>query len=180
MLFGATACACGYAPSTSTETDSSIELSYLEALRAYWRVYWPTQLLMGLGIALAGGTRFDIVLQILLNAAGLFSFASRITARPYKGFSITVSSNDGGVGSRMTLRQRFDVWAFLWWRQLVASALAGVLGGPLNAVLGIMGVHITEWIAIAAGLLVVGPILLKMLIGHTFGSFQLLALRQPQ
>src|SRR5689334_9503426 len=121
MLFGSTACPCGYSVSTSSEADDSIDLSYFEALRAYWRVYWPTQLLGALGMALAGGTVFDTLVQVLLAAAGLFLFASRLTARPYRGFWMVVSSNDGEVGPRMTYRQRLGVWAFLWWRQLVAS-----------------------------------------------------------
>ena len=125
MLFGATTCPCGYTLSTSSESDSSIDLSYFEALLAYWRVYWPTQLLIGLGLALAGGTLFDTVVQVFLAGVGLFLFASRITARPYKGFSIVVSSENGEAGPRMTYRQRLDVWFFLWWRQLVASAVAG-------------------------------------------------------
>lgn len=107
MLFGATTCACGYKPIASNETDSSIELSYLEALRAFWRLYWPTQLFIGIGIALAEGTMFDIVVQIVLSAVGLFLFVPRIAARPYRGFSIVVSS-DGGteMGHRMSWRQR--------------------------------------------------------------------------
>jgi hypothetical protein len=80
----------------------------------------------------------------------------------------------------MTWRQRLDVWAFLWWRQLVAGALTAVLSAPLNSVLATMGIKVSEWIAAAAGILVIGPILLKMLIGHPLGGFQLLAVRTPQ
>jgi hypothetical protein len=179
MLFGATTCACGYKPIASHEIDSAIELSYLEALRAYWRVYWPTQLFIAIGVALAGGTLFDTVVQIVLSAVGLFLFVPRIVARPYRGFSIIVSS-DGGTetGHRMSWRQRLDVWAYLWWRQLIASLLAGILSGPLNVLLSIMGFHITQWIVAASGVLVIGPILLKMLIGEPLGGFQLLAKRR--
>ena len=40
-LFGATVCGCGYA---HTRRLSTIDLSYPEALLAYWRIYWPAQL----------------------------------------------------------------------------------------------------------------------------------------
>ncbi len=181
MLFGATTCACGYTPSTSNEADNTIDLSYFEALRAYWRVYWPTQLFIALGIAIAGGTLFDTLVQVMLSAVGFLLFVARITARPYKGFSIVVSSNDDAeIRQRLTFRQRLEVWAFLWWRQFLAMALAAVLSAPLLSILGTMNANpqIGTWIVIGAGVLVVGPILLKMLIGHTFKSFQLLALRK--
>jgi hypothetical protein len=78
---------------------------------------------------------------------------------------------------RMSLRQRMDIWAFLWWRQLIAGLLAGILSGPLNVLLSLLGLHITQWIVAASGVLVIGPILVKMLIGEPFGSFQLIAKR---
>jgi hypothetical protein len=56
ILFGATACGCGYTqPKTPprgddrTVEDRATELSYLEALRAYWRVYWPSLILVLIG-----------------------------------------------------------------------------------------------------------------------------------
>jgi hypothetical protein len=65
---------------------------------------------------------------------------------------------------------------------LVAPYLAGVLAGfltlPLNAVLGIMGFNSPQWIGVAGGVLVVGPILLKMLIGHPFETFLVVAQRR--
>jgi hypothetical protein len=178
MLFGATTCACGYKPASSSGEDSSIELSYFEALRAYWRIYWPTQLFMALGLALAGGTLFDTLVQILLGAVGLFLFLPRITRRPYRGFSIVVSSNnDSETGARMTWRQRVDLWAFLWWRQILASFFAIILSLPLTSVLGIMGINVAPWIGLTAGVFAIGPILLKMMIGHPFAGFALLARR---
>ncbi len=183
MLFGAATCACGYSQSTSQteESDGSIELSYFEALRAFWRVYWPMQLLVGLGIAFLGGGLFGVLLQFVLVAAALFLFLGRIAGRPYRGFSIVVLQATGQEVSRhLTMRQRLDVWAFLWWRQMLAGMLAGFLTGPLNALLGIMGVNGAEWVAVAGGVLVIGPILIKMLIGHPFATFFLAARRSGE
>lgn len=159
--------------------DDAIELSYFEALRAFWRVYWPIQLVAAAGLAFATGGPFDILIQFFLGAAALFVFAGRIVGRPYRGFSILVLPVSGTDPVRkLSMRLRLDVWAFLWWRQLIAGALAAFLSGPLNALLAIMGIHAGPWITVAGGLLVIGPILLKMLIGEPFGTFVLTVRRE--
>jgi hypothetical protein len=176
-MFGATKCACGYDVSSSENADRTIELSYLEALRDYWRVYWPLQLFSALALVVPEQSLFEVLVPFVLAGVGLYLFVGRIVSRSYRGFSIRVSSDDGTVRQRLTRRERLDVWAFLWWRQLVASLLGGLLSAPLNALLSLFGIRVTQWIAVAAGVLVIGPILLKMLIGHRFGTFQLLARR---
>ena len=65
------------------------------------------------------------------------------------------------------------MWFFLWWRQLAAGLLAGLLAGPLNIVLGLLGVRVAPLIAMLAGILIIGPILLKMVVGHQFSDFRL-------
>jgi hypothetical protein len=55
--------------------------------------------------------------------------------------------------------------------------LASVLAMPLNMALGIMGLRVSQWIAVFAGVLVVGPILMKMLIGNQFAGFRIEARR---
>jgi len=131
---------------------------------------------MALGLAIAGGTLFDALVQLLLSAVGLFLFLPRITRRPYRGFSIVIATADSET-ARMTLPQRVDLWAFLWWRQILASLLALILSLPLNSILGIMGINVSAWIGIAAAIFGVGPILLKMMIGNPFAGFALLARR---
>jgi hypothetical protein len=51
---------------------------------------------------------------------------------------------------------------------------------PLNMVLGIIGagIQVAQWVATLAGILVIGPILLKMLIGNQFNDFRIEALRE--
>ena len=66
---------------------------------------------------------------------------------------------------------------FLWWRQILAGMFAALLAMPLNALLSIMGLQFANQIAVLAGILVIGPILLKMLIGHEFGAFRIEARR---
>jgi hypothetical protein len=90
ILFGATACGCGYtqpkAPAHSegmTIEDRAIELSYFEALRAYWRLYWPSLILVLIGATvLRSGTGLDAIVSSLLWAVGIVLFVSRVTARP--------------------------------------------------------------------------------------------------
>lgn len=179
MLFGATSCQCGYSAQAADEVaDRSIELSYLEALRVYWRVYWPMQVVAMLGLLFLTGTLFDVLVQLVLAAAALLLFLGRIVSRPYRGFRLVMTASGGGeLSSRLTFNQRFELWAFFWWRQMVAGVLAMVLALPLNAVLAMLGLEGGAWVGAAAGVLVIGPILVKMLIGHPFETFLVVAQR---
>ena len=118
------------------------------------------------------------VLQIPLGAATLFLFVPRICSRPYRGFSIVVVDVESGETSqKLHGRLRGRVWLFLLWRQLVAGFFTGILALPLNAMLILMGLQLQQWILVFAGVLVVGPILLKMLIGNQFDDFRIEARR---
>lgn len=189
LLFGATSCPCGYNLASSPGDLLSIELSYWESLRAYWRIYWPTQavgLIFVLGFAvivqagaLSGtGGLPSLLLQIAISAVALFLFVPRICFRPYRGFSlVAVEIATGAATEKLRGRARLEVTVFLWWRQILAGMFASLLAMPLNALLAIMGLRLAQWVAVFAGVLVVGPILLKMLIGHEFEDFRIEARR---
>jgi hypothetical protein len=189
LLFGATSCPCGYNPASSPSDELPIELSYGESLRAFWRIYWPTQVL-GLVAFFAFAmvyqpTELDtasnllaIALQVAIVAVGLFLFVPRICSRPYRGFSLlVVELASGGTTRRLRPERRGRVCLFLWWRQILAGMISTLLAMPLNMVLSIMGLHLAQWVSTFAGVLVVGPILLKMLIGYQFDDFRLEARR---
>jgi hypothetical protein len=72
------------------------------------------------------------------------------------------------------------LWFFLWWWQIVAGVFGAILMLPLNSMLGIMGISLSPQIAVVAAVLVIGPILLKMLIGHPFNGFRLEARRSAK
>jgi len=185
LLFNATTCPCGYNQSGSSDEALSIELSYWESLRAYWRIYWPTQalglaLLFALGMFLPVGPHeiLQIVVMIPFAGVSLYLFFPRVLSRRYRGFSlVVVDSTNGAEAQRLTARWRLNVSYFLWWRQFLAGAFASVLAGPLNMLLGIMGLQLERWVADLGGVLVIGPILLKMLIGNEFGEFRIEARR---
>jgi len=188
LLFGATNCPCGYNLATSIDDELPIELSYWESLRAFWRIYWPMQLAAGLfsfllSMVFAGEQSpelklFILPFQIALTGALVFLFVPRICRRPYRGFQlVVVDVATGSPANRLTLKRRAQAAIFLWWRQILASLFASLLAMPLNTMLSLMGVQISQWIAVFAGVLIVGPILLKMLIGHDFEDFRLEARR---
>jgi hypothetical protein len=52
-----------------------------------------------------------------------------------------------------------------------------MLLGPLNAVLAMIGLVLDQWLGILAGVLAIGPLLLKMMIGHDFKDFRIEARR---
>jgi hypothetical protein len=190
LLFGATNCPCGYNLASHSGEVLAIELSYWEALRAFWRLYWPSQLLLGIillaleAIGLGGGAGSfaalqSLLLQVVLNAVVLFLFVPRICSRPYRGFALTIVDVASGEASRkLRAGQRLHISLFLWWRQILAGLFAGLLAMPLNALLAIMGLEVSQAVASLAGILIIGPILLKMLIGHEFDGFRVEARRQ--
>jgi hypothetical protein len=161
--------------------DTDVELSYWEGLRVYWRIYWPMQVVAMVFAFLfamvhSGGTEVltALALQVLVGAIALFAFLKRIYSRPYRGFALVVLEPEENAQQRkLSLAQRARVWWFLWWRQLVAGIVAGFLAMPTNMVLGIMGLHVSGGIAFVAGVLIIGPILMKLLIGNPFGDFQI-------
>lgn len=189
LLFGATSCPCGYSHQSSATDDAlAIELSYWESLRAYWRIYWPTQLLgliflfaLAMFSPVGAESPLQIVLMIPFAGIALYLFVPRTFSRPYRGFSLVVVDSITGItGQKLTMRWRLNVCFFLWWRQFVAGLFASLLAGPLNIVLSIMGWHVERWVADLGGILIIGPILLKMLIGNEFGEFRIEARRGPQ
>ncbi len=192
LLFGATNCPCGYNLATTVSEQLPIELTYREALRAFWRVYWPTQIVEGMLIAGLGAYRSllrplgytllglpSVLLIFALNAAVFDLFVPRLCSRPYKHFSlVVVKVATGETTSRLRGSAHQQVWFFLWWRQLLASGIAAVLMMPLNALLSLVGLYLSQQIAVLAGVLAIGPILLKMLIGHQFPGIRIEARRR--
>ena len=121
-----------------------------------------------------------LVLQIFLGAVGLFLYAHRFLSSSFREFSIyAVVEPVGERKNRLSVRRRTQVWFYLWWRQLVAGLLAGILAAPLNVLLSliglrsIFGLNAAFWISTLGAILAIGPILLKMLIGHQFSDFRL-------
>ena len=195
LLFGSTSCNCGY-QGISAE-DRPLEISYWEALRAWWRIYWPTQLLSIVAVAaftrwlwisvsawrtehplqrspLASySTALTIALSFLLGVVSLWLFTPRILGRPYRGFRMLARGVSGESCSRLTGSQRAQLSFFVWWHQFVGGLAALLLAAPLNMMLGTMGISAAPQITAAAGLFAVGPIVMKMLVGHQLTGFQI-------
>jgi len=165
-------------------------------LRAYWRIYWPAQLFGLVGylpfvllqvpgrvykLQLNALTPAELVLlQVVLAAVGLFLYVHRILSSSFREFSIhAIVGSLEEPTSKLSLRRRTQVWFYLWWRQIVAGLLAGILAAPLNIFLSlfglraVFGVNVGFWISTLGVILAIGPILLKMLIGHQFSDFRL-------
>jgi len=51
--------------------------------------------------------------------------------------------------------------------------MAVLLAAPLNIALATMGIYAGQLVSIAAGLFAIGPIILKMLVGHPLHGFQI-------
>ncbi len=119
-----------------------------------------------------------MAVQFALSAVTMFLFVPRICSRPYRGFSLVlVEISTGEATNDLDGAPRLRIAFFLWWRQVLAGMFASLLAMPLNAVLLLMGLKVTQWVVALAGVLVIGPILLKMLIGNDFEGFRVEARR---
>ncbi len=141
MMLGATSCPCGYQYKQSL---LSMELTYLEALQAYWSIYWPAQLfsiftnplfVFGLWFRISGSIYFfsmsslspllQLALQVTLSALGLFLYVHRAFGS-FRGFSIfIVEEPNGNRVQKLNLRRRTRIWFYLFSRQIVAGVAAG-------------------------------------------------------
>ena len=162
-------------------------------MRAYWRIYWPP---LTFGIALLCNANWlgvynisFVVLStalIVLLSAALFLLVPRLVSGPRGGFSlIVVATSNGETGRHLRLDQRARVWLFLWWRHLAASLLtcllAVLLSNMLVPFLAVSGLNLLEVLGAAGGVLIIvqvlahvfiiGPVLVKMLVGKTFADF---------
>jgi len=191
LIFGAVSCDCGY--TRVPGEPSTIELSYVEALFAYWRIYWPSQLFSFVAyvpflllqvqgrvykIEFSAAEQFG--LQIALGAVGLFMYVHRAFSSRFRHLVINViTDSPDAPNARLTVKRRVQLWFFLWWRQLVATLLALFLSAPANTLLSLFGIHAVFGVntgfllSMIGAILVIGPILLKMVIGHQFQDFRL-------
>jgi hypothetical protein len=115
-----------------------------------------------------------------LGAIALFLFVHRILSSSFREFSIhAITDSVGETTLKVKLRRRTQLWFFLWWRQLVAGLMATFLAAPLNVLLSLIGlralfgINVAFWVSTLGVILIIGPILLKMLIGHQFSDFRL-------
>ena len=179
FLYGSETCLCG--SQATGAKNQTLEVSYWEALRAWWRIYWPTQLVsIGLMavfsrwlLRIVNQSRAEHPLEpsalegylsiltvgggFLMGAVCLWFFAPRILGRAYRGFRL-VACFEASEIPKLTVRQRNELWFFVWWRQLAGGLLVVLLSMPLNMMLGTMNINAAPQIAAAAGLFGVGPI----------------------
>ena len=183
-LLGATSCGCGW---KANDDPLDVEITYREGLVAFWRLSWPTYLLVLLGdmsIAAAVSAKYgaegvryitdpftQTMLQLFLFAAGLLLFLSRLFLSRFRRFSLCLAM-DSGDERVLTPQRQIKIWFFLYWRILAASLLATLLMAPLNILLSLFRISIGSWIGTLATVFVVGPILMKFLIGHQFSDFR--------
>ena len=169
---------------------SSIDMTYWEALRSYWRICWPA-LLLGLVayfpfilIAVRGRiftlhlTPLGHVLAlVVLGALGFLMYLGRILS-PFPRFSIQIVASPQG-STALTMRRRTQLWLFVASRQIVGLIVALLMLAPTNVLLSliglraILGVGLSSILTALSLVFVVGPIVIKMLIGHDFSDFRL-------
>lgn len=128
-----------------------------------------------------------LVLQVFLFALGLFLFVHRMISSPYREFRLRAVNRDTRNDiDKLSLRIRANVWFYLYWRYLASGLLLILLGAPLNVLISLIGLRAIFgiptglWINTLAYVFVIGPVLVKMLVAHSFAQFQLEASRGEQ
>ncbi len=196
LLFGATECSCGWSKSAE---PSSMDLTHMEAIAAYWRIYWPFQLAsLVLGILYAlmvnmivgvvpqllplwSSSFFQFVFIQLISLCALYMVIGRLVGRSYRTFSLKLLGADGQELPIVETRRRQLLW-FVWWRTLVAGLAAGILMMPFNILvtaiwpvqqLQALPVNPLQIVSIAVVVLIAGPIIMRLLIGHQFPDFRI-------
>jgi hypothetical protein len=186
---------CALCLNSASALSNSVELSYGEALRVFWRIYWPSQLMaltaFASGIAirtahtvytlrLSGAQRGGLELGLLVTV--MCFYVHRIVAPPYRSFRIEIVQDqhpDSAQEKPFSLKRRIRVWSFLAWRMGVAEAIALILEAPLNIFLSLLGVRKVLWfdtgfvVLTVAIVLIIGPTVLRFLIGYQFSDFRL-------
>lgn len=115
--------------------------------------------------------------SVAAGAVCIWLFAPRIIGRAYRGFRL-VACSAPGENLKLTAPQRTRLWFFVWWRLTAGGLFALLLAMPLNMLLSTMGIHAASPIAGAAGLFLIGPLVMKMLVGHPLKDFRI-EVRRP-
>ena|SRR5579872_5305906 len=169
---------------------SSIDITYWEALRSYWRIYWPAQLLSlvayfpfiligvrGQIITLHLSPPGHVLALVVLGTLGFLLYVHRMLS-PFRRFSIEIVPSHQG-STALTVRRRTQLWLFVASRQIVGLIVALLMLAPTNILLSliglraILGVGLSSMLTALSLVFVVGPITIKMLIGHDFSDFTL-------
>lgn len=121
-----------------------------------------------------GATFWGFLLGVVVSVNALWLVLPRIWNKPYRGFAIAiVSPYAGGPIRKLAGLQRLNLlWAIVW-RQWVAGLLAAFASAPLGAIIGMMGLRMPVAVFWLAGVLAIGPIIMKMIIGMQFAGFTL-------
>jgi hypothetical protein len=171
-------------------------------LRAWWRIYWPIQIVAAILLIIVGRWqmgainqwRFDHPLEAspleraplkyvsavvgpAIAAACLWLFTSRILGRAFRGFRL-VACGPAGEIPKLNFRQRVRLKFFVWWRYFAGGLLASLLAAPLNMMMATMGIASPSAVSALASLFAIGPVVMKMLVGSQLQDFRLEAWRQ--
>lgn len=172
----------------SEGTRPATSMTYWEALRSAWRLTWPLGIAVTLGVYFAKvGIRYGYlpnpietptVLAAFSILTGMMTFISlpRLTRRKYRGFSLTFNAEDGDR-AKMPIGVRVRIWRWLVLREFLACAIGWFLLGPLNILLGLLGVHQGALVLALAFALGVRPVMMILLMQNYFGDFQLELIR---
>jgi hypothetical protein len=164
-------CGCGY-DNAGRAGLIEVEFTLWEALCAWWRIWWPPHALLLVALVvvaqLTRSGRQWLGLALLLPLIFLLAevlFIGRLTSRPYASFSLVIlGGEDDPPRTRLTFSERLRIWYFLLWRQVAVAFLLEILLWIQWKIVGVP--------ALIPAVLVIGPVLIKMLVGHQFRGFR--------
>jgi hypothetical protein len=171
----------------TTGNPEDLELSYSEALRVFWRIAWPAAFAGAIvwevliaPYTLTRSSLHKLFLVVMLVGFAVFLFLNRMVAS-YHGFALhIVSSSTLSAPSPLGLYERFRFWSFFFGALVVGNLLLWFAAGPLNIILSLMRIHLELPIELAGNVLVLGPLVVKMMVGRDFGGYSMNVLRSNE
>lgn len=170
------------------------EVTYFEALAAFWAVFWPS-VVFAVSVFYAlkssqgsygafeeflkdGGSRLASLNGLI--ALGLFLFWPQFTnwTGHWIGHRFRIDIVSGPAEStghpKLTFLLRLRVWFFIFWRLEVALLAVYALATIVNIILLMFAVPsntaVAEALAAIGVIFLAGPLIVKLLVGYGFGE----------
>ena len=162
-----------------------IELSWGQKLAAFWTIAWPAQLggflftMTATVVWTAVAARTDLmwlgVATVLVYLAGLGVFVRRLVRKRYRTFRIVVERPDGTTDLDLSMREALEVALPIIALQAIFTIGVWVVSYLLGHSMDARTLQSTQWLAVWARILIVGPYSVRLAIAFRYQGFRLKA-----
>jgi hypothetical protein len=165
-----------------------ISLGWGERLAAFWSIWWPCWIIVGLNVAFGAvltSGEFHRSLQVLsvLTQALVFAFQAllvhRLVRKQYRSFYIAVLPDGEPPGRALSTTERIRVWLRTSWPQAAFIVLIYAVSQWMLQHGGREAVQSLTTLAPWTRILAVGPYAIDCAMSAKYKGFRLQAFRRP-